>query len=118
MIRIFIVSTISLYREGLRALLGCRDGIAVVGAAADESEAVAMLRRAIVPAPDILLMDMSAANSATATRRLMEQIPDATVFAITVPNCESDLVACAELGVAGFVTTDASLNELVAALEG
>jgi two-component system, NarL family, nitrate/nitrite response regulator NarL len=117
MIRIFIVSAISLYREGLSALLGCRDGIVVAGGAADESEAVATLRRSRHPAPDVLLMDMSAANSATATRRLMEQVPDAAVFAITVPNCESEVVACAELGVAGFVTTDASLNELVVALE-
>ena len=44
-------------------------------------------------------------------------MPDARVFAITVPNSESGVVACAELGVAGFVTTDASLTELVTALE-
>ncbi len=115
--RVFIVSGISLYREGLTALLACRDGIEVVGTAADESHAAAMLRRSRVPAPNIVLMDMSAANSSAAVRRLMQEVPGTPLFAITVPSRESDVVACAELGVAGFVTMEASLNELVAALE-
>src|SRR5262245_42875084 len=109
MIRIFIVSSIALYREGLSALLACRDGIAVVGAAVDESDAIATLRSMTVP-PDIFLVDMSSANSGSATRQLMQEVADARVFAITVPNSERGVVACAELGVAGFVTTDASLN--------
>jgi DNA-binding NarL/FixJ family response regulator len=117
MIRIFIVSSIALYREGLSTLLACRDGIEVVGAAVDEPDAVATLRGMSVPAPDILLVDMSAGNSASAARGLMQEVPDARVFAITVPNSERGVVACAELGVAGFVTTDASLSELVTALE-
>jgi two-component system nitrate/nitrite response regulator NarL len=118
MIRIFIVSGIALYREGLSTLLASRAGMEVVGAAVDDSDAVARLRGTTVPAPDILLVDMSSASSSSAVRRLTQEVPDARVFAITVPNSENGVVACAELGVAGFVTTDASLNELVAALEG
>ena len=83
MIRIFIVSTIALYREGLSTLLASREGMEVVGAAVDESDAVATLRCLRVAPPDILLVDMSSANSASAARWLMQEIPDADVFAIT-----------------------------------
>jgi two-component system nitrate/nitrite response regulator NarL len=117
MMRIFIVSSIALYREGLSYLLACRDGIEVVGAAVDESDAIVTLHCTGIPPPDIVLVDMSAANGASAATSLIQEVPDTRVFAITVPNSECAVVACAELGVAGFVTTDASLDELVRALE-
>jgi DNA-binding NarL/FixJ family response regulator len=113
--QILIVSGISLYREGLAALLAERDGIEVVGIADDESHAARMLRSA-TPAPDIVLLDMSAPDSLSAARWLTEEVPDARVFAITVPNRASEVVACAEVGVAGFVTSEASVNDLVAAM--
>jgi DNA-binding NarL/FixJ family response regulator len=114
--RVFIVSSISLYREGLSALLSRREGIEVVGAAASGSEASQLLHGA-QQAPDIVLLDMSAADSLTTARRLSGDLTDSRVFAITVPNRESAVVACAEAGAVGFVTSEASLDDLVAALE-
>jgi two-component system nitrate/nitrite response regulator NarL len=114
--RVFIVSGISLYREGLSALLSGRDGIRVVGAAADGAEALRTLHRAKRP-PDLVLLDMSATDSLATARRLGDELADSRVFAMTVPNRERDVVACAEAGVVGFVTADASLDQLVAALE-
>jgi two-component system nitrate/nitrite response regulator NarL len=114
--RIFIVSGISLYREGLSALLSRRDGIEVVGTAADGSEAARMLHAAKLR-PDIVLLDMSATDSLSTARRLTGELADARVFAISVPDREREVVACAEAGVVGFVTSEASLDELVAALE-
>jgi two-component system nitrate/nitrite response regulator NarL len=116
LMRIFIVSQISLYREGLSALLDRRDGMEVIGVAADESEAVDMLLGARL-APDIILLDMSRPDGVTAARWLIDEVPDVRVFAITVPNHEREVVACAEVGVAGFVTSEASLDDLVDALQ-
>jgi two-component system, NarL family, nitrate/nitrite response regulator NarL len=114
--RVFIVSGISLYREGLSVLLSRRDGIDVVGAAANGPDASRMLHCARRP-PDIVLLDMSATDGLTTARRLIHELGDVRVFAITVPNRESAVVACAEAGVVGFVTSEASLDELIAALE-
>jgi DNA-binding NarL/FixJ family response regulator len=44
-------------------------------------------------------------------------MPGARVLAITVPNREPAVIECAESGVAGFLTTDASIDDLVAAVE-
>ena len=116
LLRIFIVSAVALYREGLSVLLAQRDGIDVVGVAADTSEAAELLVGRKQP-PDIVIFDMGPADSLTAARRLIDEIPRAPVVAITVPNHERDVLACAEVGLAGFVSADASLDDLVAALE-
>jgi two-component system nitrate/nitrite response regulator NarL len=116
MMRIFIVSGISLYREGLSALLSRHNGIEVVGAAADEPEAVHSLLGAR-RRPDVLLLDMSPPHNMGVAHSLIDELPETRIFAIAVPNRESEVVACAEAGMAGFVTSEASFTDLVAALE-
>ena len=47
----------------------------------------------------------------------MSALPDVRVVALAVPNHETEILALAEAGIAGFVTSDASVAELVAAIE-
>jgi two-component system, NarL family, nitrate/nitrite response regulator NarL len=114
--RVLVVSSVVLYREGLCALLGARDDIDVVGVAATAPEAARVLL-GMEHAADVILFDMTQPESAPAVRWLIDEVPDAKVFAVAVPASEREVVACAELGVVGLVTADASLNELVASLE-
>jgi two-component system nitrate/nitrite response regulator NarL len=113
--RVFVISSVCLYREGLVNILSGHEAVELVGAAAGAAEALDALVTLDVP-PDIVLLDMSSPESASAARLLSES-HDLRVVALTVPNREDALLACVELGVSGFVTVDASVEELVSVVE-
>jgi two-component system, NarL family, nitrate/nitrite response regulator NarL len=116
MIRILIVAEIRLYREGLAGMLRAEaaDEIDVVATANGADDAVRALREL---APDIVLLDM-APDNAWLVRALTAAVPGTRVVALAVPENEAEVLACAEAGVAGFVTRDASVEDVVAAVEG
>lgn len=111
---ILVVAEIRLYREGLAEALALRPALRVLGAVASPAEAVALLERCH---PDVILVDMAMQQGVTAARTLLNEVPDARIVALAVADQEPDLITCAELGVAGLVSRDASLDDLVAALE-
>lgn len=114
MIRVLIVAEIRLYREGLAAMLRAEsEGIEVVATAAGADDAVRALREL---APDIVLLDM-APDNAWLVRALDAAVPGTRVVALAVPESESEVLACAEAGVTGFVTRDASVEDVAAAVE-
>ena len=114
MIRVLIVAEIRLYREGLAAMLRAEsEGIDVVATAAGADDAVRGLRDL---SPDIVLLDM-APDNAWLVRALEAAVPGTRVVALAVPENEREVLACAEAGVAGFVTRDASVEDVAAAVE-
>src|SRR3954451_21459532 len=114
MIRVLIVAHIRLYREGLRDMLGTEPRIAVVGTAAGADEAVAALRE---HAPDVVLLDMAIPDNVWLLRALCAAVPGTKVVALAVPDVEREVLACAEAGVAGYVTREGSVEDVVAAVE-
>ena len=113
--RVFVVAEIRLYREGLAELLGHRPGLAVAGTAAGLDEA---LRGARAARPDVVLLDMAMLDGIATARTLARVSPDARVVALAVPESERHVIACAEAGIVGYVSREASLADLVAAIEG
>jgi two-component system nitrate/nitrite response regulator NarL len=116
MIRAYVVSAVCLYREGLCESLERREGVEVVGAAADVAVGTAEIRRLASP-PDVVLLDMSGPAGVEAARQLLDVLPAVCVLAISVPDNEPDVIACAETGLSGFLTIESSIDDLVAALE-
>jgi DNA-binding NarL/FixJ family response regulator len=112
-IRILVVASVRLYREGLAQVLDRRDGLRIVGTAADRREAVERTREL---RPRIILLDMSTPDGQSIPREAASLVPGLRVVALGVTEVESDVLACAEAGVAGYVPRDASLDDLVAAL--
>ena len=110
MIRVVIACDIRLYREGLLLYLARRDELGVVGTACttDETYRVAESLR-----PDVLLLDMAMLDSFEIVQHLRRIVPETHVLALTLPELDGAVIACAEAGVAGFVMRDASLAELV-----
>jgi len=110
-----VCAGIRLYREGLVYVLGRIDGLHVVGTASTPAEAVRVL-------PDldaaVLLVDLPAADSFSALPRLRAAAPMAKVLAIAVPEVVDEVLRRAEAGIEGYVTREASLNDLVRAVEG
>jgi two-component system, NarL family, nitrate/nitrite response regulator NarL len=112
--RVVIVADIRLYREGLAAVLQQSGRVEVVGTAEDGAAAVAAVWRL---EPDMALVDMAIPSGASSVRAILETAPLVKVVGLAVPDAEKDVVACAEAGVAGLVTRDFTVDELVEAIE-
>jgi len=114
MIRVIIIVGVRLYREGLAQLLCTQHQFNVVATAADGDAAAARLAEV---EPDVALVEMSVPNVETfleAAARRMARIP---LVALGISGSDSDVIACAEKGAAGFVTSDASLEELTGTIQ-
>jgi DNA-binding NarL/FixJ family response regulator len=108
-IRVFVLSPMRIYREGLSHVLAQETAIRVVGMASDLEEAAPILRTAGV---DVLLLDISIDPGLDGLRRVSGH-DGLRVLAIGVLEREDQVVACAEAGIAGYVTHDDSVAELV-----
>lgn len=114
MIRALIVSDACLYRDGLAAMLASRPNISVVGKAAEGNIEAAHAEEA---PPDVVLLDIKNGDASGTVRSMRARFSGAQVVGLNVPEHEQDLLALAEAGLAGFVTVEASLEELVATIE-
>jgi two-component system, NarL family, nitrate/nitrite response regulator NarL len=113
-IRVFILTDIRLYREGLAALVDRQAGMQVVGTAAAQHATVAALRER---SPDVVLLDMAMLDSVATLQSLIAALPDAKVIALAVPDTDGHVVACAEGGVAGYVPRDGDISALLSAID-
>jgi len=110
MIRILVVGDVRLYSDGIAAHLSQMDGLHVIGVATDGPSAIGMARH---DSPDVILLDVAIADSMALVRELRAVAPATHVVALTIPEVERAVVACAEAGVAGYVPRTASLDDLV-----
>jgi len=114
MIKVFILSDVRLYRDGLIACLPLRTSVAVVGAAPYRLEAIHRIRAA---RPDVVLADLSERANLHVVRAVATTSPRVRIVALSVWEVEQDIVACAAAGVHGYVSHDASVDELLAVVE-
>ena len=114
-LRLLIVADVRLYREGMHGSLSSRPQFSVVGVASNVDEA---LRLAVEVRPDVVIVDMASRQSLAVIRRIRHHAPNVHVVGFGVEEIEGEVLACAEAGLAGYVPCDASLDELVARIEG
>lgn len=114
MVRILILAEVRLFREGLALMLDAEPNFEVVATVSTAAEAVRAVRDAT---PDVALLDMAIPDNASLVRALLAAVPGTRVVALAVPEIEREVLACAEAGVAGYVTRDASVKDVVAAVE-
>lgn len=112
-IRVVVIADVRLYRDGLAAALGSHEPVVVVGQAGTCADA-----RAIVAAtaPDVVIVDVAVRDALELIRDLRRDSPQSEVIAFAVDEVTSSIVECAEAGAAGYVTAEASLEELVGAV--
>lgn len=111
---VLIVDDHAMMRAGLRLLLE-REGITVIGEAANGRDAVAAARRL---KPDIVLMDISMPemNGVDATRRVLAEIPGAKVVALSMHTDRRYVIAMFTAGASGYLLKGAASDELTQAL--
>ena len=111
--RIFILSDVRLYREGLAWSLSQRAEVEVIGAAAPSAAAMAEIATS---APAAVLLDFAVPGALDLPKELARSLPGVKVIAFAVGEIDHELIACAEAGIAGFVTRDGSVDDLVASI--
>jgi DNA-binding NarL/FixJ family response regulator len=114
-IRVVIADDQTLVREGLTLMLGLVDGIEVVGAGTDGQQAVELVTE---QHPHVALLDlrMPRMDGVEATRRIREQAPDTEVVVLTTYADDQSVVAALRAGARGYLTKDASSEEIEAAV--
>jgi two-component system, NarL family, nitrate/nitrite response regulator NarL len=110
---VYVVTIVGvrLYRDGLERALAGADAVRLVGSAADVDAAEPVIRR---EAPDVVLLDVAAGDAAI--RQVRATAPGAAVVALAIAEDEHDVIPLAEAGVAGYVSRDASVTELLNAI--
>lgn len=112
--RVLIGCDTRLYREGLVDILSRVEELQVQGAVDSVNDLVS---RADEVRPNIVLLDMAMPGSYSAVRTIREAAPDAVVVALGVAETEQNVLACANAGIDGYVSKDASLHDLVRTME-
>jgi two-component system nitrate/nitrite response regulator NarL len=112
MTRVLVVGETRLYREGLAQALSDEYAIAVVGTAVGGRDALAQIDEL---APDLVVVDLMQ-EGLELIRVLGGRKPSTRVLAFAVRDSEDEVIACAEAGVAGYVTRDASFEDLTSAI--
>jgi DNA-binding NarL/FixJ family response regulator len=113
MIRVLVTGDIRLFREGLALHLAAQPGVAVVASAASHAE---LLEQMPLSQPDVLLIDMAMPESLQILRDVAKAASATRVVALSVPELEPAVLACAEAGIDGYVTRDGSLDDVVIAV--
>jgi two-component system, NarL family, nitrate/nitrite response regulator NarL len=114
MIDVIIVAEVRLYREGLAQALQHVDSLRVVATAARSAQ----LRAALAAQPHaVVLLDVAGIDGADAALALLALNPLTRIVALGIADREADIIACSEAGVAGYVTRDESIAQLVATIQ-
>ena len=114
-IRVLLADDHPVVRQGLRTFLESRDGIAVVGEAADGVEAVAMAARL---RPDVVVMDlvMPGMDGVAATKRIAGSETAPRVLVLTSFAGQEQVLPAVRAGAAGYLLKDAEPGEVEAAI--
>ena len=116
LIEVFVLVSVRLYRDGIADAVGRDSRFSVVGSAATLDDARAQLA-ALERPPDAALVDLGLAEGACAARALGDSWPTTSFVALGVREVDRDVVSLAEAGVSGLVSRDATLPELLDAVE-
>lgn len=112
--RVLIVSDSRLYREGLVRFLARDSRLEAVGSVGEwraAELAIADTR------PDVALVDRGMADAASAIRRLLNSFPGIKIVALGLTDEENEVLDWAEVGISGYVCREATLEDLVRAVE-
>jgi len=112
-VRVLVVTEIRLYRDGVAEALRRLDDVELAVTAATGPAAVMTARRTDC---DVVLLDMAVRDSTQLVAALLTARPGLKVVALGVPEDSPEVVTCAEAGICGYVSREATLAELGDAL--
>jgi two-component system, NarL family, nitrate/nitrite response regulator NarL len=115
MTTVLIIASIRIYREGLALILAPHPSLRIAALASGREPAREYLTHARA---DVVLLDLMTPDSAAIVRDVEQlQSPAPPVVALGMLETEQEMLSCIESGIAGLVSRDASIDELVTTLE-
>lgn len=113
-IRVLLADDHSIVRQGLKALLD-KEGLDVVGEAADGQQAVKMVREY---KPDVAVLDLSMPllNGLDAAREILKMSPRTKPMLLTMHTEDHYVLEALRAGVRGYVMKNHSREDLVRAI--
>jgi DNA-binding NarL/FixJ family response regulator len=115
MVSVYIISEVRSYRDALELALRSTARINVLGCAGHPVEALAEIGAL---EPEVILLDLPRPEGPAWAAELRSLLPGTRLIALSLAEAEHQVIAWAEAGVAGYVGCEASLTELVTAIEG
>ncbi len=116
MINVLLVDDHELVRTGIRRILEEAGDIHVVGEAASGDEALTQARKLN---PDVVMMDVNmpgGMGGIEATRRLVRQMPEVKVIALTILDDDPFPARLNEAGARGYLTKGCPASEVLEAI--
>ncbi len=114
-IRILIVDDHPVVREGLIAMIGTQADLAIVGAAANGPEAIAMFR---LHQPDITLMDLRlpGMSGIEAIGEIRKEFPASRLIVVTTYHGDVDVNKAFQAGASSYILKEMFGEELLKAI--
>jgi DNA-binding NarL/FixJ family response regulator len=112
---VFVLVAVRLYRDGIADALERDSRFRLVGSAGALDDARDQLD-ALTEPPAVALVDLGLPEGAGATRALRACWPGVSIVALAVPEADEQVLQLAEAGVAGIVTREATLAEVLDAV--
>ncbi len=116
-VKVLLVDDHPVVRTGLRAVIGSRPGVEILGEAATGEEGVQL---AVHLRPDVVLCDLRLGDgmdgvAATAALRALNPAP--AVIILTTFDRDTDILRAVEAGAAGYLLKDVSPETIVDAIQ-
>ena len=111
--RLYLLCDVRLYRDGLVYSFERRGVFDVLGASDLSDQSVAQIA---AHNPDGVVLDMGDSRGFDVAKRLITILPNLKIIAFGVRETERLVLACAEAGIAGYVTPDSTEEDLTKAV--
>jgi DNA-binding NarL/FixJ family response regulator len=112
-IQVVVISEVRLLREGLAHALRTHPPLRVIATVARTVDALPHIRKV----PTVALLDLAFLSDRAAVRALVSHELRPKVVAFAVADADTDILACAEAGLSGFVLRDYSVEDVAATVE-
>jgi DNA-binding NarL/FixJ family response regulator len=109
-IKVFVLSDVLLYREGLSRQLERDQRVELVGSGPPLPD---ILDGLTFDGPSVVVMDLSMPESLAIARRIRERQPDIRVVAFAVSDLSDEVVACARAGVCGYIPKEGTVEDII-----
>jgi two-component system nitrate/nitrite response regulator NarL len=112
-VRLFVIAEVRLHRESVSDNLS-RGGFTIAGTASTSEDVITRIAAA---QPHVVVVDMATPAMQSIARVLALQAPGVKTVAFAVGDSEDEILACIDAGIAGYVSREAAIGDLVAAIE-
>ena len=113
--RILVADDHAIIRQGLCSLLEKQPDIEIVGAVEDGRKALELARELV---PDIVIMDISMPNlnGIDATRKIISEIDDVKVIALSIHSSRRFVTEMLKAGASAYILKECLFDELIEAI--